>query len=310
MLIMAQNKKNILITGGLGQIGYHVYLRLRRKYKICILDNKSSAKVDPPEDVFFIEGDIQDYKILESLPNIKYIIHCAAQISPEKSVQNPIYDAEVNIIGTLNLLEYARKNHVTKFIHISSAATYGDPQFLPITENHPKEPLSPYGLSKLTAENYALLYSELFDLDTTVLLPFNVYSLLQKENDPYAGVIYKFIKRIKEGNPPVIEGDGLQTRDFIHVEDVVVAIELALTQSKAKGIVLNIGSGETVTINELAQHLISISGKKLQPIHTDSRKGDIRESCASIELAQKILGFNPLVKLKEGLQELYEKIEL
>ena len=305
---MEQKGETVLITGGLGQIGYYIYLKLRDKYQILILDNKSNSKVEPPEDVLFFEVDIQNLEQLKNLPRVDHIIHCAAQVSPEKSVSSPIQDANINILGTLNLLELARKNEVKKFIHISSAATYGDPQFLPITEDHPKNPLSPYGLSKLTAEKYVQLYSNLYNLDTTTILPFNVYSPLHKEDDPYAGVIYKFIKRIKEGKPPKIEGDGLQTRDFIHIEDLALSVELTLTTPKSKGKMFNIGSGESVSIEKLANILISIGNKELQPIHIDPRIGDIRNSCASIDLAKDILGFNPTIKLEEGLKELYEEI--
>ena len=231
---MEQKGDTILITGGLGQIGYYIYLQLKDKYPIIILDNKSNSKVDPPKDVPFYEMDIHNFDQLKTLPRVDYIIHCAAQVSPEKSVISPIQDAYINILGTLNLLELARKNILKKFIHISSAATYGDPQFLPITEDHPKNPLSPYGLSKLTSERYVQIYSTLYDLDTTIILPFNVYSPLQREDDPYAGVITKFIKRIKEGKSPKIEGNGLQTRDFIHIKDIASSVELALRSPNSK----------------------------------------------------------------------------
>ncbi len=305
---MEQKGETVLITGGLGQVGYYVYLRLRDKYQIVIIDNKSNPKVDTPEDVLFFEEDIQNLTKIENLPKLDYIIHCAAQISSEKSVLNPIQDANINILGTLNLLELARGCKLKKFIHISSAATYGDPQFTPITEDHPKNPRSPYGVSKLTAEKYVQQYSSLYDLDTTVILPFNIYSPLQNEDDPYAGVIYKFIKRIKEGKSPLIEGDGLQTRDFMHAEDVAIAIELALNSQKSKGKVFNIGTGEVVTIKRLAEILISIGNQDLQIEHVDPRIGDIKESCASIELAKEILDFHPTIKLEEGLKDLYEKI--
>jgi len=304
---MQSGKERVLITGGLGQIGYYSYLQLEKNYQICILDNMSNAKVSPPEDTLFIKGDIKDKEIYSSLPEIDYIIHCAAQISPEKSVEKPICDANVNILGTLQLLEYARKKDINKFLLLSSAATYGNPQFLPITEKHPRNPLSPYGISKLVAEKYTLLYADLYNLDTTVLLPFNVYSDLQNEDDPYAGVIFKFIKAIKNNEPPVIQGDGNQTRDFIHVKDVTRAIELAL---KRKGIskTINIGSGEPISILELANILIKFSKKELEPVFTESREGDIRESYTSTKTATSELSFTPKIKLEKGLQELYNQI--
>ena len=305
---MKRKGQVLLLTGGLGQVGYYVYLKLRDKYQILILDNKSSSKVEPPEDVLFFEYDIQNLEMLKTLPKLDYIVHCAAQVSPEKSVKDPIYDANINILGTLNLLEIARQSELKKFIYISSAATYGNPQFLPIIEDHPKEPLSPYGVSKLVAEKYVQLYSTLYDLNTTIIRPFNIYGPLQKEDDPYAGVIFKFIKRIREGKSPKIEGDGLQTRDFIHVEDIALATELVLKSQKSEGRIFNIGTGEAVSIKHLAEILISIGKQNLQVTHVDSRIGDIRESCASIELAKEILGFSPSVKLEDGLKDLYEKV--
>ncbi|MHA2358137.1 MAG: NAD-dependent epimerase/dehydratase family protein [Candidatus Heimdallarchaeaceae archaeon] len=304
---MNNGKESILITGGLGQIGFYSYLQLREKYQISILDNMLNAKVSPPEDILFIKGDIKDKEIYDSLPEIDYIIHCAAQISPEKSVEKPIFDAKINILGTLQLLEYARKKDISKFLLLSSAATYGNPQFLPITETHPRNPISPYGISKLVSEKYTLLYADLYNLDTIVLLPFNVYSDLQKENDPYAGVIYKFIKSIKNNKAPVIQGDGHQTRDFIHVKDVARAIEIALNK---RGVckTINIGSGEPISILELANMLIKFSKSDLEPVFDKPREGDIRESYASTKTAKLELGFTPEIKLEKGLEELFNQI--
>ncbi|MHA2309122.1 MAG: NAD-dependent epimerase/dehydratase family protein, partial [Candidatus Heimdallarchaeaceae archaeon] len=248
---MSEKKETVLITGGLGQIGYYAYLQLKEKYKICILDNMLDSKVNPPADVTFIKGDIRDQETYSLLPKIDNIIHCAAQISISKSTANPILDAETNILGTLNLLEFSRKKRVDRFVFISSAATYGNPQFLPITEDHPRNPLSPYGMSKLVAEKYVGLYSDLFDLNTINLVPFNIYSPLQKEDDPYAGVIFKFIKAIKNNKSPIIEGDGNQTRDFVHIKDITTAIELALKNKQITNRTINIGSGEPTTILEL-----------------------------------------------------------
>jgi UDP-glucose 4-epimerase len=303
---MNKGKERVLITGGLGQIGFYSYLQLKEDYQICILDNMSNAKVSPPEDALFIEGDIINEEIYGSLPKIDYVIHCAAQISPEKSVEKPIFDANINILGTLQLLEYARKKDIKKFLLLSSAATYGDPQFLPITENHPKNPISPYGISKLVSEKYTLLYADLYNLDTCVLLPFNVYSDLQKEDDPYAGVIFKFIKAIKNDKSPIIQGDGNQTRDFIHVKDVTRAIEIAL-KKKGTGKTINIGSGEPISILELANLLIEISKKDLEPEFVKPREGDIRESYTSTKTAKSELNFTPTIKFEKGLKELYHQ---
>jgi len=232
-------------------------------------------------------------------------LHCAAQIDINKSVENPFFDANVNILGTIKLLEFAKKKNVESFIYVSSAATYGQPQFLPITEDHPKNPVSPYGLSKHAAERYVLLYSQLYNLKTSVILPFNIYSSLLKEDDPYSGVINKFILKVKNNESPMIEGDGKQTRDFIHAIDVVKAIELILEKEEASGKIFNIGTGIPTTILKLSELIISISKKDLSPIFVEPRMGDIRNSYASIELAKKILGFSPSIKLEKGLKEIY-----
>jgi UDP-glucose 4-epimerase len=308
MIYMEKDLQTILITGGLGQIGYHTYLELKSRYNIILLDDQSSPKVTPPDDVTLIKGKIQDSNIYKNIPDVDFILHCAAQININKSVENPIFDANVNILGTLQLLEYARKTNIERFIHVSSAATYGQPQFLPITEDHPKNPISPYGMSKYVAEQYVLLYSQLYNLKASVVLPFNIYSSLQKENDPYSGVIYKFIHKVKNNESPIIEDDGKQTRDFIHAIDVVKAIELILKNENAIGRIFNVGTGVKTTILELAELVISISGKDLSPKFVEPRKGDIRESYASIKLAKELLGFSPSINLEEGLREIYNKI--
>lgn len=306
---MTSKEQTVLITGGLGQVGYFLYKTLRDNYKICILDNETEAKYKAPTDVEFHKGDIRDAEVYNSLPAIDYIIHCAAQISINKSVEDPISDAEVNILGTLKLLDFARSNGIRKFVYLSSAATIGVPHFLPITEEHPRNPISPYGFSKYTAERYVLLYSDLYELNSVVILPFNLYSTLQKEDDPYAGVIYKFISAVLRDLPPSIEGDGEQTRDFIHAKDVATAIKLALEQDTGIQRVFNIGSGKGTSILELAELIIKISGKDLKPNYVDARIGDIKESYCSIEKASGILGFEPSIKFEDGVKELYNHIK-
>jgi UDP-glucose 4-epimerase len=305
---MNEREETLLITGGLGQIGYYSYLQLKDKYNICILDNMIDSKVNPPADVVFIKGDIRDKETYSLLPEINSIIHCAAQISIVKSTVNPILDAETNILGTLNLLEFSRKRDIERFVFISSAATYGNPQFLPITEDHPRNPLSPYGMSKLVAERYVGLYSDLYDLNSISLVPFNIYSPLQKEDDPYAGVIFQFIDAIKKDQPPIIEGEGNQTRDFVHIRDIASAIELALENKQVKNKTINVGSGEPTTILELANMIIQISSKEIQPTHKEAREGDISESFTSLKLAKDLLGYSPQVNLKDGLKDMYDSI--
>jgi len=308
-VLMSSKRKAILITGGLGQIGYYLYEELKSQYDLCILDNKSSSKFEPPEDVIFIEGDIIDGEVFSKLPEIDFVIHLAAQISIEKSTQSPLFDAKINVMGTLNVLDYALKQNVQKFVYISSAAIFGHPESLPITEDHPRNPLSPYGLSKSVAEKYVKLFSELYNLNTAIVIPFNLYSPIQAEDDPYAGVIYKFIKQVKNGKPPVIQGKGDQSRDFVHVKDAAKVIKLVLEDVKGDVNVFNIGSGKSTTINDLAKVIIEISGKDLIPQYTEARLGDIDHSYSSIDRAKRELNYNPVISLKEGLEELYLKLQ-
>ncbi|MHA1865760.1 MAG: NAD-dependent epimerase/dehydratase family protein [Candidatus Heimdallarchaeaceae archaeon] len=298
----------ILVTGGLGQVGAHIYKYLKNEFELILLDNLSNAKISPPNDCLFIKGDILDDSIYSSLPEIDCVIHTAAQISVKKSTKEPIFDAKTNIEGTLKLLEFARKRDIKKFVYLSSAATFGVPKFLPITEEHPREPLSPYGLSKLVGERYTLLYNSLYNLSTTSLVLFNLYSNLQKIDDPYSGVISKFIHRIHLNSSPIIEGDGTQTRDFIHVQDVVSAIELVLKNDKSNGKSYNIGTGKQTSILELANLLLKIAKKDLPVNYTEPRTGDIKHSYCSISKAQKELNFSPKIRLEEGLTELYYNI--
>ena len=304
---MDEKLGTILLTGGLGQLGYFTYLKLKYQYNICIVDDLSNAKVEPPEDVQFIKKRLPDEEIFEQLPDIDFIIHLAAQISIKKSIEEPIYDAHSNIFGTLDLLEYARKNDVNKFIYISSAGTFGDPQYLPVDEKHPRNPISPYGLSKLVGENYVKMYNDLYGLNTISLIPFNFYSPLQNENDPYAGVIFKFLTAAKRDSNLTIFGDGRQTRDFINVKDVARALELALikkTSSKS----FNIGSGKATSIVDLANMVLQISDKNLDITFQPAIKGEIKESYCSIEKAAKELDFSPKISLHDGLKDMYEKI--
>lgn len=298
----------VLITGGLGQLGYYVYQELKNDYNIIILDNRTNNKVETISDAEIISSNVQDKKTYDKIPEVDFVIHCAAQISVHKSVSDPAFDAENNILGTLNLLEFAKKCQVKNFVYVSSAATYGEPQFLPITEDHPRNPLSPYGLSKLTGEKYTLLYNNLYGLKATVIIPFNIYSPLQTEDDPYAGVIYKFINALKKGNPITIYGSGEQTRDFIYAEDVARGIRLAMENPNADGKVFNIASGKPTSINELAEVILKTSTLSGEIVHLPERKGEIRESYASIKKSKEILGYTPRISLEDGIRKLFAEI--
>ena len=289
----------ILVTGSSGLIGSCILEKLRGRYEVFGLDLKPSPYTN-------IAGDIRDYEFIEKIVGrVDAVIHCAAQTSVARSIEDPLFDAENNVIGTLNLLEAARKSEKLKrFVYISSAAVYGYPEYVPIDEDHPCRPISPYGVSKLAGELYAMVFHKLYKIPTVCIRPFNVYGRMQDPGSPYSNVISKFLDRISRGLPLIIYGDGYQTRDFIHVSDVADMIITVLECGEAVGEIFNCGTGREVSINELAEIMISISGRDIEVIHSDSRPGDVRRSCADTRRAEKILGFKPKISLEEGLEEL------
>lgn len=299
----------VLLTGGLGQVGSYLCEELAISgHVVTILDNLSAGFRTYPPEANFVKGDIRDRALVNILVmQADVIIHCAAQISVARSIEDPGFDAENNIIGTINLLNAARNSNITRFIYFSSAAVYGDPVRLPVDEAHPQNPMSPYGASKLSGEKYALMFHEAYGLPVTAIRPFNIYSPRQDPSNPYSGVISKFIDNVSQGKPPVIFGDGSATRDFVSVHDVVRLVMLLLEKDEAVGKVFNCGTGRSTTINELAQMIIDLYGKDLKPIYEPARPGDIKYSYADISLAKNMLGYKPEVGLYAGLKEMKEK---
>jgi UDP-glucose 4-epimerase len=298
--------RSILVTGGLGQIGSYICDALKNAdCDVIILDNRALAS-ESKGDMQIIKGDIRDQQLVDKVVReADAIVHCAAQIFVARSVEDPGFDADNNIIGTLNLLNAARKADIKRFVYFSSAAVYGDTIHLPVDENHPQNPMSPYGVSKLSGEKYALAFNKIYGLPTTAIRPFNVYSPRQDPSNPYSGVISKFIDRVSKDQNPVIFGDGTATRDFVSVHDVVDLVMLMLENDDAVGKVFNCGTGKPTRIDELAGNIIGLYGAKnlrleLQP----ARPGDIKDSYADISLAKKVLGYVPKVGLKDGLQEI------
>jgi len=280
----------ILITGSSGQLGSYLIENIPESIGVDLKASQYTQLVwdlrKNPEEI------LRNYEI-------DTIIHAAAQVSVVKSVEVPKFDAENNIMGTINLLEYARKHDVEHFIYISSAAVYGEPKYLPIDEEHPTEPESPYGLSKLTGEKYALLYHKLYGIKVASVRPFNIFSPRQDPQNPYSGVISIFVERAKKGLSLIIYGDGEQTRDFVNKEDVVQLIKLVI-EKEATGI-YNCATGKETSINELARIIKELSQKSIEIIHDRPRKGDIRRSYASIEKAKK-LGYWPKTNLREDIK--------
>ncbi len=295
----------IVITGGSGFIGTHLCRAFADEgHTVKILD------VSPPPlgaKAEFIRASVLDpVKLQKHFAGADAIIHLAAQIDVQASLSDPFSDFQTNALGTLNVLEAARKSEVDKVAFASSAAVYGNPEEIPIPESHPTVPLSPYGQSKLTAESYVLLFNRLYGTQNTALRLFNVYGKGQNPRSPYSGVITKFAEAIASGKQLVVYGDGESTRDFVHVDDVANAFVLAVDSGGCES-PINIGSGHEVAILDLLETMCSLSGKTPDPKFLSARKGEIKRSVANISLAKKKLGYSPKILLEQGLKELVAK---
>lgn len=300
----------VFVTGGAGFFGATLVASLLKKnYQVIIFDNFSNSleeKTSPllAKGAKLVKGDITDYKSIENaMDDSDIVIHLAASINVEDSILNPEKTYNVNVDGTINVFRACVANKVRKIIVASSAAVYGEPENLSISENSSTNPISPYGKSKLNMEKYIQKFSQDNNLDCMILRFFNIYG--KGQSDAYAGVITKFMKNISENKPLVIFGDGSNTRDFVAIEDVIDSIHNAISNlDEKRGTCYNIASGRHVSIKELAGLMLSISGKKLEIKYELPKKGDIPHSQANIDLAKKELGFYPKISLKEGLEKL------
>ncbi|MEP6715543.1 MAG: NAD-dependent epimerase/dehydratase family protein [Terriglobia bacterium] len=300
---------NALITGGAGFIGSNLARRLLGDgHGVTILDNLQSGhriNVAPLTDARFIEGDVRDEEaLLKAARGADTIFHLAASVGNKRSIDMPLDDAQTNVLGTLNVLETARRLNIGKVVFSSSAGIFGELKTLPIREDHPCEPDSPYGASKLGAEKAGLTYAKLYGMGFVALRYFNVYGPNQRL-DPYGNVIPIFAFRMFRNEPLTIFGDGEQTRDFINVRDVVQA-NVKAAQTPGLWGAFNIGSATRIAINALVERLSAISGRSPVVLHGPPRAGDVRDSLADISAARKAFGFEPAVSLEEGLPEYLE----
>jgi len=294
-----------LVTGGAGFIGSHIAEELSRKgFNVRILDNFSTGKKENLQGIKaeLIKGDIRDFStVKKAMKDIDYVFHEGAFVYVTKSIENPILTNEINVNGTLNVLVAARDSGCKKLVFASSSSVYGNTGKLPIKETFPLNPASPYAVAKMVGEQYSRVFYENYGLESVCLRYFNVYGPRQDPNSEYAAVIPKFIHLTKQGKPPVIFGDGEQTRDFIFVKDVVQANMLSM---KFKGFgIFNVGSGASITINELAEKIGYVLNNEIKPIHAESRKGDARNSLSDITNAKKLLGLKPAYSIDSGLKE-------
>ena len=300
-----------LITGGAGFIGSNIIkLLLQDSYDIMVLDNFSTGyeeNLKPFPQIKVIRGDIRDKQVvLEAMKGIEVVFHLAANIGNVKSLEDPLFDSDVNVLGTLNVIEAARKSGVKKIVYSSSAAIYGEPKRLPIDESHSVAPDSFYGVSKLAAEKHCMCLSKIYDIDVVALRYFNVYGPNQRY-DAYGNVIPIFITRLFKKEPLIIYGDGEQTRDFINVADIARANLLAAKKQGLRG-AFNIGSGVSLTVNALASIMQDVAGISGEVVYRPERKGEVKHSLADISLAKKVLRYEPYVSVREGLKEYMEWI--
>jgi UDP-glucose 4-epimerase len=296
----------VLVTGGAGFIGSHLVKALvKAGHQVRVLDNLSTGSIENLADVLnaieFVRGDVRDYGTVEyAVRGVDAVVHLAALIDVAESVEKPDLYFDVNIRDTYNVAKALR--NIDTFVFTSSSAVYGEPIKVPIPEDHPLMPKSPYAASKVSGEAFVQAFANQYGFRPVILRLFNVYG--PKQSRAYAGVIIEFIRRVSRGEPPIVFGDGEQTRDFVHVSDVVEAIMLSLRNEGVRG-VLNIGSGEGITINYLANLILKLMGREdLRPIYATPRPGDIRHSIADITRARKGLGFKPKVELEVGIKEL------
>ena len=301
----------VLVTGGAGFIGKHLVKSLLEKnYFVTIFDNFSNSTKNSLSSLVeigarIIEGDItKPLEILDAIKDQDVVIHLAAKISVSESISNPLETFQVNVDGTRHVLEACEKNNIKKLIVASSAAVYGEGSpNVKLTEKSQTNPISPYGESKVKMEQQIKKFASKYDINYIILRFFNIYGVGQ--SNEYAGVITKFMKRIVQNKSPKIFGNGMQTRDFVEMDDVINSIHHAISNDK-NGI-YNIASGKEVIIKDLAEIIISISEKNLKLKYVIPKKGDIIHSQADISLARNNLGYNPKIELKEGIKQYYNQ---
>ena len=301
-----------LITGGAGFIGSNLAEALvNQGATVKILDNFSTGKMENiihlKDKVEIITGDVRYLNtLLEITKGVDYILHQAALPSVPRSIQTPIESNDVNLNGTLNVLYAAKENGVKRVVYAASSSAYGDTPTLPKVETMKPNPLSPYAVNKLAAENYCSVFYKVYGLETVALRYFNIFGRRQDPNSYYSAVIPKFIKAFFNNEAPVIYGDGEQSRDFTYIDNVIQANLLACKAPDAPGHVVNIACGERITLNELADELKQLTGATVDAKHGDPRPGDIKHSLADISAAQKLLGYEVKVRVKDGLKRTVE----
>ncbi|MFY9115293.1 MAG: NAD-dependent epimerase/dehydratase family protein [Dethiobacteria bacterium] len=301
-----------LVTGGAGFIGSNIVKKLVEKgEKVRVLDNLSTGRKSNLEgyygDLDFINADITAAESRKYFQGVNVVFHQAALSSVARSMLEPAETEYNNVVGTINVLKFALEAGAEKVVMAGSASIYGDAGDLPLQEELPAAPLSPYAFSKFACEYYCKHFFNAHGLKTVILRYFNVFGPNQNPDSEYSGVITIFLNRMRAGSRPIVFGDGKQTRDFVYVEDVARANLLAASSDTGSGEVINIAGGRSVSLLELVEHINAVLGTDLEPIFEDPRKGDIRHSRADIGRARELIGFLPGVDFEEGLRRIVNR---
>jgi len=297
-----------LVTGGAGFIGSHLAQELvRQGHTVRIADNLITGKrqnIEHLPEIEFLEGDLADPTFADrAVSGMTIVLHQAAIPSVPRSIEDPLSSHHANVDGTLNVLMAARRNGVRRIVYAGSSSVYGDTDILPKREDMPPRPLSPYALQKLVAEEYCRLFTRLYKLETVTIRYFNVFGPRQDPGSPYSGVISLFASALLDGRQPVIYGDGEQTRDFTYVANVVDGVLRACDAPAASGHVFNVATGRRISLNDLLRAMNTALGTNIKARHDAPRAGDVRDSQADISKARSVLGYEPSVKLEDGLRK-------
>jgi UDP-glucose 4-epimerase len=303
-----------LVTGGGGFIGSHVVDELlARGHAVKVLDNFSTGRrsniAHVLGDIELVEGDVRSYERANTaVAGVDAVVHLAALPSVPRSVQDPLTTTEVNVTGTLNVLLAARDREVRRVVLASSSSVYGANEFLPKHEELIPHPISPYAVSKLAAEQYAMAFSAVYGLETIALRYFNVFGPRQDPDSQYSGVVALFLRLAAEGGRPAVCGDGTQTRDFTYVSNVVDATLLAAQAPQASGSVLNIGCGASYSVLDLIAAIEKATGRPMEPTFGPDRPGDVKHSFANIDRARARIGYEPSVPFDEGVRRTHHAL--
>jgi len=302
----------ILITGGAGFIGSHLCEKYTIEgHTVLCLDNFMNSNLGNIRGLLnyrnfkLINGDVRDFDLLEKIVrDVDVVIHLAAQIHVDRSILEPKLTYDVNIFGTLNILELARRYDISKVIYTSTSEVYGSAQYVPMDENHPLDAPHPYGASKVAADRMCSAYIQTYGVNVCVMRPFNTFGPRQKDTG-YGGVISIFVKRSLNGAPPIIYGDGMQTRDYTYVKDLIRAYDLILNYKKQIREPINFGTEIEIRIIDLARKIIELCGNKgrIKPVHVAPRPGEVRRLIADYSKAKKLLGWEPKYTFEKGLIE-------